>query len=141
MHASREFDVAMGLFGLLGDAHVQIIEEVSDQVRLNSRLGRELREERQGKDSSEFPQRVCEILQQELNDAVIKRFGPLQQVPANAPSHHVSTLYDVQPLRPGRGRFRQSSREAEDDGEGWNDEEEDEMSSSGETHMVPWETT
>lgn len=87
VHASRRFGAATGLFGLLGDAPVQIVD-VSDQARVDAFF--DLAESCEHKGKAMVRQNFCresaEALQQELKDAVIKQVGSERQAPEMRPA-------------------------------------------------------
>lgn len=87
VHASRRFGAATGLFGLLGDARVQIVD-VSDQSRVDAFFDLAESCEHKGKATvrQKFRRESAEALQQELKDAVIKQFGSEGNAPEMRPA-------------------------------------------------------
>ena len=87
VHASRRVGAASGLFGLLGDAPVQVVD-VTDQARVTALF--DLAEECERKDNirirQSFHRESPEALSRELQDLVIKRFGSQRQAPKMHPA-------------------------------------------------------
>lgn len=87
MHASFRAGAKSGLFGLLGDACVQIVP-MSDQARVNAFL--DLAEECERKQhvtiSQDLPRDSAESYKQELRDCIVKMFGSEELVPRMYPA-------------------------------------------------------
>lgn len=87
IHASRRFAAATGLFGLLGDARVQIVN-VSEQAKVDAFFDLAKGCEHKGKATvrQNFQRVSAESLRQELKDVVIEQFGSLQRAPEMHPA-------------------------------------------------------
>lgn len=87
VHASRRVGAASGLFGLLGDAPVQVVD-VNDQARVTALFDLAEECEREGdiRVRQTLYRESPEALSRELHDLVVKRFGSRQQAPKMHPA-------------------------------------------------------
>ncbi|KAF7714878.1 Uncharacterized protein PECH_007879 [Penicillium ucsense] len=87
VHASRRVGASSGLFGLLGDAPVQVVD-VNDQARVTALFDLAEGCEREGniRVRQTFYRESPEALSRELHDLVVKRFGSQQKAPKMHPA-------------------------------------------------------
>ena len=80
VHASRRVGAASGMFGLLGDAPVQVMD-VAEQARVKALfdLAEECEREGNARVCQKFRRETPESLSRELQHIVIQRFGSKQQ--------------------------------------------------------------
>ncbi|KAJ5152805.1 uncharacterized protein N7482_009283 [Penicillium canariense] len=89
VHASRRFGAVSGMFGLLGDAPVQVVD-VADQARVTALfdLAEECERKGNAKVRQKFRRETPESLSQELQDVVKRRFRSQQ-----APKMHPALMF------------------------------------------------
>lgn len=87
IHANRRFAAETGMFGLLCDARVQIVN-VSEQTRIDALFDLAEGCEHKGKATvrQDFQRESAESLQQELKDVAIEKFGSQQRAPEMHPA-------------------------------------------------------
>lgn len=86
VHASKRFGAVSGLFGLLGDAPVQVVD-IAQQARVKAFFDLAEDCERNGnfRVRQDFRKDTLESLSKELQDTVVQRFGSQQQAPKMYP--------------------------------------------------------
>lgn len=87
VHADFGTAAATGLFGLLGDAPVQVID-VTDEARVNALLDLAERSERNGQVAArqDFHLDSVELMKQTLTDVIVTTFGSEKVVPPMRPA-------------------------------------------------------